>query len=342
MRLAVIAVLALSLCVHASAAIVRYDPESKLTFVARENRLEAYRGGKRLWSSAATKTPSQLLLTRKGGAVIDGFQQTLVWFDRNGVTSTAGLSFPPGESVAQGDAVFIASRSDGSLHRLDRDEGNATIAAKSPTALLRTTADALFLYDRITGRIRRIDPVTMRSTGEFTASPFASDLEISDEHAYLVYPRSGELHVVDLKGSRPTGRLKVGAVPIDIEISGTATAISAGEMLVADPSSKKIWREERTQSTAAAFGRGFARGLIGLGLYTPRSADFPTGVDRVIVRRGQTVGFDSSTGTLFSVSGKRVRPLVTALDSGEFDIGSKGAVIYWDASAERLVELARP
>ena len=120
------------------------------------------------------------------------------------------------------------------------------------------------------------------------AALFSSD----GKRAYLVYPRESKIRMVDLATMRPAGEMTVGAVPV-------ALGVRSSTLAVADPSAKRVWMVEGTQSFSQAFARGFLRGLIGLGLGGARDAQFPTGVDRVLMRGSRWVAYDSSSGTLY-------------------------------------------
>ena len=101
-------------------------------------------------------------------------------------------------------------------------------------------------------------------------------------------------------------------------------------LAVADPSAKRIWTVEGEESFARAFARGFLRGLIGLGL-TSQNRDFPTGIDRVIVRGGELYAYDSSSGTLY----RGTKAIAQGVAPQAFTIGP-GGVYVWSDTVRRL------
>src|SRR5207245_2241921 len=117
-----------------------------------------------------------------------------------------------------------------------------------------------------------------------TITPFASDLEVDGKNAYLALPRAGNISIVSLASMKMIGTTAVGAVPTDIGIASAGSALTASTLAIADPSAKRVWIVEGAQSFAQAIARGFLRGLVGLGLYGGRQSQFPTGVDRVMIR----------------------------------------------------------
>lgn len=191
------------------------------------------------------------------------------------------------------------------------------------------------MYSRLEGVIDEIDPVAMTRTRSVPVAPHAADMETDGRRAYLVYPRTGRMTTVSLAEMRILGEAEAGAVPVDLELESDPNLISAGVVSVADPSSKRIWRVERSQSTAQAFGRGFLRGLLGLGLYTPRSTEFPTGIDRLWNLEGRRLAYDSSSGTLYRISGSKAAVLARVTSPRAFALaGSRLAL--WDAERQTL------
>src|SRR6185436_17375024 len=106
------------------------------------------------------------------------------------------------------------------------------------------------------------------------------------------------IRLVDLRTMKATSEIAVGAVPVDLAFAGGGTALTARILAVADPSGKRVWLTESTQSMTEAVARGFVRGLLGLGLFGGQGSQFPTGVDRVETRGKGWVAYDSSSRTL--------------------------------------------
>lgn len=322
----------------ASAALLRHDEERTITYLASANRVEAFREGSVLWSARGTATPAQLLVTRSGAAIVDVFEQKIVWVDVNGKTLVSEINYVAGEAITAGDALIVSSQTDGALWRYERGEEPVRTPAEFTAAILRLSGDRLVAYDRITGVAGEFDLPSLQLERKMKLAPFASDIEVSARHLYLALPRAGEIHVTDRMSGATIERIAVGAVPVDVALAGKADLLGAGEMLVADPSSKRVWREEQRQSTAAAVGRGFTRGLIGLGLYTPKSSEFPTGVDRVMARGKHVIVFDSSSGTLYRLQKGRSRRVAAGLAASEFELTANGTIVMWDAERRRVVE----
>ena len=192
--------------------------------------------------------------------------------------------------------------------------------------LLRESNGTLYVYSRVTGTLEEI--VNDRVTRRATIAPFASDFEISGRTAYLLFPREARLRTVDLRTMKATGVVAVGAVPVDMAFAGGGSAITARILAVADPSAKRVWLTEGTQSTAQAVARGFLRGFLGLGLFGSRSSQFPTGVDRVVIRGKQWIAYDSSSGTLYRFTRSKNSVIAKGIAPKAFAVTTDG-VAYW-------------
>jgi len=160
-------------------------------------------------------------------------------------------------------------------------------------------------------------------------APFASDFEIGGRTAYLVFPREAKIRTVDLLSMKVSGTVNVGAVPVDLAFAGGGTAITARILAVADPSAKRVWLTEGTQSTLQAVARGFLRGFLGLGLFGNRSSQFPTGVDRVVIRDKVWIAYDTSSGTLYRFTKSKSSIIAKGIAPQAFAVTSDGAVVYW-------------
>jgi hypothetical protein len=118
-------------------------------------------------------------------------------------------------------------------------------------------------------------------------------------------------------------------VPVDL-------AVTSKTLAVADPSAKRVWIVEGPQSTSQAFTRGFLRGLLGLGLGANHSADFPTGVDRVVARGGRWIAYDSAGGALYRVEKTQSTLLAKHVAPEAFAVTADGAVVFWNDEVRRL------
>jgi len=218
------------------------------------------------------------------------------------------------------DAAFVNGR----LYILARD---ARLLNDMPLQadMLEEANGKLYAYSRVTGLLHEIGGRTFR------LKPFAADLELDGTTAYLTYPREARVRTVDLT-SGVIGEVAVGAVPVDLAFAGGGTALSARILAVADPSAKRVWLTESTQSTAAAVGRGFLRGVLGLGLFGDRASQFPTGVDRVETKGRLWIAYDSSSGTLYHFDRKQSRVLARNLAPHAFALTENG-VAWWNGTS---------
>jgi len=203
--------------------------------------------------------------------------------------------------------------------------GGANIPVAADAAFLAKSAEGkLYVYSRTHGTLEEI--VRDRVTRRTTLPRFASDLEIAGTTAYLAYPRDARVRVIDLKTMKPRGEVAVGAVPVDLAVAGGGTALTARILAVADPSAKRVWLTEETQSTTKAIARGFLRGFLGLGLFNNRSSQFPTGVDRVWIKGKLWIAYDSSSGTLYSFTKKTSKVLKRRIALEDFFVTDEGVV----------------
>lgn len=126
--------------------------------------------------------------------------------------------------------------------------------------------------------------------------------------------------------------LAVGAVPTDLAFAGGGTALTARILAVADPSGKRVWLAESTQSMTEAVARGFLRGLLGLGLFGGRASQFPTGVDRVETRGRVWIAYDTSSRTLYHFTRKQSSVIARNVAPGAFVLTEDG-VAWWDGTS---------
>ena len=223
------------------------------------------------------------------------------------------------------DALFLGRE----LYILNRDSrtlqhGGETISVAPDPAYLRASRNRLYVYSRLGGELQEI------GTGRtLKLDPFASDMQLDANYAYLTYPRAGKLLIVNLLTMRPFGEQKIGAVPISVAVMGRTIA-------VADPSAKKVWMIEGAQSFGQAVARGFLRGLLGLGLYKNRNSEFPSGVDRVIARGSLWIAYDSSTGTIY----RGGKPIAQSVAPHAFALTPEG-IVWWDDVAQTLLSVHR-
>ena len=237
--------------------------------------------------------------------------------------------------IETAETPIAAAFDGGELYILCRDarvlqHGNARIALSADPAFLKTANGKVYVYARAAGIVEEIE--NDRVTRRFSTAPFASDFEISGDTAYLAYPRDARIRTIDLQEMKTSGEIAVGAVPVDLAFAGGGTALTARILAVADPSAKRVWLTEGTQSTAKAVARGFLRGFLGLGLFGSRASQFPTGVDRVEVHGKQWLAYDSSSGTLYRFDRKTSSVIARNVAPGAFTLTRNG-VAWWNGTS---------
>lgn len=213
--------------------------------------------------------------------------------------------------------------------RLLQRPGGDDIPLDTDPSHLAESDGRVFVYSRTAGVLREI------GGGRWDVPAFASDVEIAGERVFLTYPREGKVRVGRLGAMEPPGpmgpmeELRIGAVPTDLAFAGGGTALTARILAVADPSAKRVWLAESTQSMAKAVARGFLRGLLGLGLFGGRASRFPTGVDRVETRGTVWVAYDSSSRTLYHFTRKQSSVIARDVAPHAWTLTEDG-VAWWD------------
>ncbi|MBV8518320.1 MAG: hypothetical protein JO197_13060 [Acidobacteria bacterium] len=242
--------------------------------------------------------------------------------------------------VATAETPIAALFVSGELYVLARDArvlqhvGGASIPLAADPAFVRAANGRLYVYSRVDGVLEEIerDRVVRRAT----IAPFASDLEVDGANAYLLFPRDARVRVVDLRTLRVSDTLAAGAVPVDVALAGGGSALTAPILAVADPSAKRVWLTEGTQSMTQAVARGFLRGVLGLGLFANRSSEFPTGIDRVVARGSRWLAYDSSSGTLYRVTRQKSTVVATGIAPGAYAL-TAGGIAFWQNGRVRIV-----
>lgn len=247
------------------------------------------------------------------------------------------LGETPVDATYLGGDIFVLCRDSAEVRRIRSNGTWDALSISRGSSQLRVSGRLLYAYNPQEGSVHEISPSELRVLRSGSTERFASDFEVDGTSGYLVFPRSGRLIVVSLASLRESGRLNVGAVPIDLALETDRTRLTSGAVAVADPSSKKIWRTERSQSFSEAFARGFARGLLGLGLFAPKSTEFPRGVDRIRVGGGSQAALDSSSGNLYATRGGRSTLVARGMTGVSFDLGSNGDLVVATASGVRRI-----
>lgn len=252
----------------------------------------------------------------------------------NGVATHRQTGATPLDGVFVGRDLFVIERDGRAIERFAADGTRTSLPLAADPAVVRESSGRLYVYSRVAGVLQEITTSPFAVARTTPVAPFASTFQADDRDAYFVYPREGKLRLVRLDTLEPDGELKVGAVPTDVAISAP-TAMTARTLLVADPSSKRVWVTEAKQSAMQAFARGFVRGFLGLGLIGNRDSQFPTGVDRVFIAGKSWIAYDSSSGTLYRFDRQKSSVIAQNVASKAFTVRPDG-VYVWDETVRRL------
>jgi hypothetical protein len=304
----------------ASAQIITSTPAGVV--VAHDGQIEL--PGK--WATGGVAHATAIASTTDRVAVLDALANEAVVVElATGHTSRAQTEETPIAAIWQGRELYILARDARVLQH-----GTTRIPLAADPAFLRQSNGKLYVYSRTTGTIEEV--VRDRVTRRLVTAPFASDFEISGSTAYLVDPRNARIRVVDLVKMQAASEIAVGAVPVDLAFAGGGTALTARMLAVADPSAKRVWLQEGTQSMTQAIARGVLRGFLGLGLFGSRASQFPTGVDRVIISGKIWLAYDSSSGTLYRFSRQKSSIVARNVPPQGFAITSDG-VAWWTGTS---------
>ena len=286
------------------AQIVAATPRGAV--IAHDGKLELHGA----WSAPGVEHATAIVTGRDRVAVLDALNNEAVIADlATGKTTRMKTAETPVGGAFFGRELFVLAR-------------DGPIAGD----FLRESGGMLYAYSRMSGVLTEI--VGGRAARRVQVAPFASDFEIGGRTGYLVFPREARIRTVDLASMKVTGAVNVGAVPVDLAFAGGGTALTARVLAVADPSAKRVWLTEGTQSTLQAVARGFLRGFLGLGLFGSRSSKFPTGVDRVVIRDKIWLAYDSSSGTLYRFTKSKSSVIAKGIAPQAFAVTAEG-VVYW-------------
>jgi len=284
------------------AQIVSATPRGPV--IAHDGRIELH--GR--WTAQGVENATAIVTGRDQVAVLDALNNEAVIADlATGKTRRVQTAETPIGGAFVGNQLHVLTRDGGELRGDFLREANGTF----------------YVYSRTKGTLTQVG-----SDRKVQVAPFASDFEIGGGTGYLVFPREAKIRTVDLAAMKVTGAVSVGAVPVDIAFAGGGTAITARILAVADPSAKRVWLTEGTQSTLQAVARGFLRGFLGLGLFGNRSSQFPTGVDRVLIRDKIWIAYDSSSGTLYRFTKSKSSVIAKGIAPQAFAVTADG-VVYW-------------
>ncbi len=295
--------------------------------VAHDGRIE---WGRR--SVAGVENATFLTADTERAVVLDALRNQAVLVDlARGTTQRIRTAETPIAAIFARRELYILARD----ARVLQHVGGEDIPLDADPSHVAQTNGRVFVYSRTAGVLREVGGESWK------VPPFASDLEIAGERFYLAYPREGKIRIGRI-GPRgrigPMEELTVGAVPTDLAFAGGGTALTARILAVADPSAKRVWLAESTQSTTEAVARGFLRGLLGLGLFGNRASQFPTGVDRVETRGKHWIAYDSSSRTLYHFTRRQSTVLARGVAPGAFALTGTG-VAWWNGTSVAEKEL---
>lgn len=322
------AVIVMALAMPAVADVVAAT--SRGVVVAHDGLVELRANGRQVWSAAGVDEPSKIIVSEERVAVIDPWANLArVVSLRDGTGATFATGESPVAGVFAGGELYLIARDANRVERISGDGSRDSVGVAADPAFIGSSAGRLYVYSRVEGVLQEIAPGKPMAIGrQASVPPFASDMEVEGRTAYLIYPREARLVTVNLDNLGVVASAAVGGAPSDIAIARRGTTLSAPLIAVADPAAKRVWMSEGAQSVGAAFARGFLRGFLGLGLFRPRSADFPRGIDRVVAGDGITLSFDTSSGTLYRMGRPKVSVIAERLDPQAFGIAN-GKVVFW-------------
>ena len=284
------------------------------------------------WTADGVRNPTSIIATDDRVAILDALANEAVTVDlATGRASRIRTAETPIAATFLGRELYVLARDARVLQH-----GATKIPLAADPAFLRQAGGRLYVYSRTAGVLQEIDGD--RVTRRLAVPPLGSDLEISGMTAYLVYPRDARVRTFDLMRMQPAGEIAVGAVPVDLAFAGGGTALTARVLAVADPSAKRVWLQEGTQSMTQAIARGMLRGFLGLGLFGSGASQFPTGVDRVAVRGNLWIAYDSSSGTLYRFNKRTSAIVAKNVPPGGFALTADG-VVWWSGTSVAQMRL---
>jgi len=283
-----------------------------------------------VWTTDGVAMPSSIAAGSERVAVLDALSSSARIVELgSGRGTTIKCGETPVAGLFAGRALYLLERDARALERIGADGARASISLTADPAFLQEFGGRLYVYSRAAGLLQEITTTPFAVARSVHVAPFASDFQIDRGNAYFIYPREAKLRVVALASMKPDGETAVGAVPVALAFTPSHA------LAVADPSAKRVWMIEGAQSFGQAFARGFLRGLLGLGIRPNRNSDFPTGVDRVLLRGNVLFAYDTSSGTLYRVAKEKSTVAAKDVPPQSFAITSD-TVFVWDETVRRL------
>ena len=300
--------------------------------VAHDNVVQLFNaaGTGVVWTIEGVAMPTSIVAGTDRVAVLDALSSSVLIVELgSGRGTTISCGETPVAGIFAGSALYLLERDARALERIGADGARASIDTSADPSFLQDSGNRLYAYSRTAGLLQEITTAPFAVARSVPVAPFASDFQIDRGNAYFVYPREAKIRVVALASMKPGGEIAVGAVPVALAFTPSHA------LAVADPSAKRVWMIEGAQSFGQAFARGFLRGLLGLGIRPNRNSDFPTGVDRVLVRGNVLFAYDTSSGTLYRVAKGKSTVVAKDVPPQSFAITSDG-VFVWDEAVRRL------
>jgi len=290
--------------------------------VAHDRRIELVNG----WDIAGVEHATSIVPSDDRVAVLDALNNEAAIVDlASGRATRIRTAETPIAAIFVKRDLYILARDSRVLQRV----GGEDIPLAADPSHVAAADGRVFVYSRASGVLQEI------GGARYEVPPFASDFEIAGDSFCLAYPREGKVRLGRIGRMGPMGpitEITVGAVPVDLAFAGGGTALTARILAVADPSAKRVWLTESTQSTAKAVARGFLRGFLGLGLFGGRASQFPTGVDRVETRGKTWIAYDSSSHTLYHFTRKQSTVIARGVAPHAFALTANG-VAWWNGTS---------
>jgi hypothetical protein len=286
------------------------------------------------WRADGVATPPRIVTSGERIAVLDPIANEVRTIElATGRAQLARTGETPIDGLFVDRDLYVLTRDSRALERV-RD--GAKVALPADPAFLREANGRLYVYSRLEGIVSEIALAPLAIRRSVRVAPFASAFDVDGRNGYLVVPREGKIRTFSLSTMQPSGAIEVGAVPVDVARLSGGGALSARTLAVADPSAKKVWLIEGVQSTSQAFARGFIRGLLGLGLYSNRTSQFPTGVDRVFVHGSRWFAYDSASGTLYRFAKTSSAIVARDVAPSSFAVTAEGVALWRNGRLELL------
>jgi hypothetical protein len=316
----------------ASVAIVAHGqviaPAGDGFAVADQNRLRLYASDavRVVWTAQSVEHPSKIIGGGNKFAVLDSFGDRIAVV-RDGSTRFFDTGTTPVDAVFSGEDVVVLSRDARLLERIATNGDRTVLRLGADPTFLREANGSLYIYSRVEGHVVEVSVRDFAIKRRAFIAPFASDFETDGKNGYLLFPREAKLRSFPLSTLQIASETAAGAVPSDLALVRSGSALSATRLVIADPAAKRVWMTEGLQSVGGAFGRGFLRGLLGLGLFSSSQSQFPSGVDRVSAAGANVLAFDSATGTLYRVKGSKSETIAKGIAATGFTLTESGIAI---------------